>query len=299
MIELEWSADTGDTRRVMRFEWGPTDGDPGDPAGWVLGGARGVPDDMFFDVLDATPERRRCRPPRRRRDLQRGPPALPHAPPAFPPGEHPPVTIQADLEHAHVNLTQILDGLAAAIRAISDASGGAGYPARASGATATPSNGTFVTDPTDPTDPGNTIALTRPEQIMEAALARTPDEAHRDLTDLATQAHHALTATNRAVAILTRYQAAIPARSKAADDCPDDWCRSCWRDNQHHSPVTLRPTGQPFYAGLCRWCGDFEAAHKRRPSIEILRTRHQGKRVTLAMIDAQKPIKPTRRKGKR
>ena len=54
MIELNWCEDYSDGARTMSFLWGPTDGDVSDPAGWVLSSARGVPEEMFDEVFDAT-----------------------------------------------------------------------------------------------------------------------------------------------------------------------------------------------------------------------------------------------------
>lgn len=203
------------------------------------------------------------------------------------------MTIQADLEHAHTSLTQILNGVRSALVALNDANG-AGYPSRASG-----SQPSTATTPARSDDEAG-VVLTRPEQIMEATLEHRPDPAAQDRARLEAAARSARIATTTILDVVTRYQHPMPVRIKPSEaEIPDDWCRSCWRDNQHHSPITLRPTGEPYYEGKCKWCGQFEKAHKRPVPIEILRVRHQGRRVTMQMIDAHKPVKPTKKKGKR
>lgn len=60
----------------------------------------------------------------------------------------------------------------------------------------------------------------------------------------------------------------------AAD--PDQWCR-------HH--LDTLAVCEPIYrAGLCRWCYDFNAEHRRVPTAEILAARHRGERITQAMV---------------
>jgi hypothetical protein len=51
----------------------------------------------------------------------------------------------------------------------------------------------------------------------------------------------------------------------------DGWCGHHWRLIGTLEAVTLRPTGEPFYRGKCRWCGD------NNPDAEMLRARHEGK----------------------
>lgn len=157
----------------------------------------------------------------------------------------------------------------------------------------------------DPSDAGGRgdggdVVLTMPERIMESALADTPDAPTEDLRHLAHHARTARRSLDAAADILTRYRRAVPLRVVPENVelyCPEDWCTSCFRDDQHHVPVTLRRSdGSPYYAGLCKWCGDFRREHGQLPSLPILRARHQGKRITSRMIDAQKPVKPTRSK---
>lgn len=217
------------------------------------------------------------------------------------------MTIQADLAHAHLVATQLLDGIASALCAIDDGIDG-GYPARTSGATNNGGRNPITTDPTDPTDRGATVQLTGPERAAEAALAGDIDQALADRDAIAHHAHQARVHLEAVAKVLAPYQRPAP-RKPAQDDAPDDWCTSCYRDNHHHTPVTLRPgrggkPPAPYHVGLCKWCGDFKNAHGRLPSLEILRHRHQGKRITTRMLDTQKPVKPKapkagRKKGRR
>jgi len=61
---------------------------------------------------------------------------------------------------------------------------------------------------------------------------------------------------------------------------PDGWCTSCWRDNRTHEPISVRPGGTaPYYAGLCKWCGDFKNAQGYLPTLPLLRIHHAGRNV--------------------
>lgn len=208
------------------------------------------------------------------------------------------MTIQADLEHAHASLTEILSGIEGSLTALHDANG-AGYPTKASGAASSP--GTIVGRYIDgPEDDSRSTTLTLPERIMDHAQQHRPDPADSDLAQLSKAAADLRRASTRALNVLAKYQRAVPRHTPKADiETPDDWCRSCHRNNQHHTPVSLRPTGEAYYVGLCRWCGDFRKAHKYDVPLEVLRVRHQGKRVTLQLIDTHKPLKGSKRKGKR
>ena len=65
-----------------------------------------------------------------------------------------------------------------------------------------------------------------------------------------------------------------------ADVAREGWCRSCWRDEQHMTPITLRPTGEPYYRDRCAWCGEFVAAYGQEPPVAVLRKRHEGRRIS-------------------
>ena len=67
---------------------------------------------------------------------------------------------------------------------------------------------------------------------------------------------------------------------------PDGWCTSCWRPPvSQHQPVSRRRDGTPYYAGLCKWCGDFKATYARLPPTAVLVHRHSGRNVTQNLID--------------
>lgn len=209
------------------------------------------------------------------------------------------MTIQADLQHAHATSTIIMDGIDSAIVALHDTIG-AGYPSKASGATGSTVTHELVKDPTDPTDRGSYIQLTRPEMIMEGVVMERPDPGAEDLAALAHHAAAARSALTAAARIIERYQRPTPRNHRTDSEAPDNWCSSCWRNAQHHTPVTLKPKSDvPYYAGLCRWCGQFETAHKKLPPLEILKAHHQGKRITMDMIDSAKPVRPTKKPKKK
>lgn len=65
----------------------------------------------------------------------------------------------------------------------------------------------------------------------------------------------------------------------AAQAAADGWCISCFRDDQHLTPIGLRPTGEPYYRDRCRGCGEWRASTGEDPPLEVLRTRHRGGRV--------------------
>lgn len=59
----------------------------------------------------------------------------------------------------------------------------------------------------------------------------------------------------------------------------DGWCGSCWRDDQHLTPVAERPNGQPYYRGRCRFCGEWKANTREDPPLDVLRPHHEGRRI--------------------
>lgn len=67
----------------------------------------------------------------------------------------------------------------------------------------------------------------------------------------------------------------------AAQVAADGYCLSCWRNNQHLTPIETRPNGEPYYRDRCRWCGEYKAAHRDDPPLEYLRLRHAGRRILL------------------
>lgn len=79
------------------------------------------------------------------------------------------------------------------------------------------------------------------------------------------------------------------------DAVADGWCEC-------HQRVGLsEPIDPSRYARSCRWCGDFHSAEGRWPSADLLLARHEGKRITRSMIEADHPARKVRspRKGAR
>lgn len=84
-----------------------------------------------------------------------------------------------------------------------------------------------------------------------------------------------------------------PDRKRSDDTASDDqWCS--W----HLSTIG---TCEPRYSGdQCRWCYDFARQHSMMPPQEILRARHDGKRITSAMVaDVKRSQKHKRKKARR
>jgi hypothetical protein len=114
----------------------------------------------------------------------------------------------------------------------------------------------------------------------EALGIAPPDAIDREQRELAHCLDRALRALQTAYNITARYaRARRPDRPEPATD-DDGWCISCLRDSQY-----LEPTAAGRYAQHCRFCGEWSSAHGQEPPLEILRARHQGKRITTAMAD--------------
>jgi hypothetical protein len=73
------------------------------------------------------------------------------------------------------------------------------------------------------------------------------------------------------------------------------WCEC------HQRVGLMEPIDRDRYARVCRWCGDFKATEGRFPSADLLLARHEGRRITRAMIEADHPARKVRsgRKGSR
>lgn len=59
----------------------------------------------------------------------------------------------------------------------------------------------------------------------------------------------------------------------------DGWCGNHWHRIGEHVPITLRPTGEPYYAGLCRSCGRWPGG---LPPVEVLQAWRDGRGVKVA-----------------
>jgi hypothetical protein len=64
-----------------------------------------------------------------------------------------------------------------------------------------------------------------------------------------------------------------PAQAEA-----EGWCGSHWRIGET-VPVSLRPSGEPYYRGRCLFCGRWPDGD---PPAEVLRDRRDGKTVMVA-----------------
>lgn len=107
------------------------------------------------------------------------------------------------------------------------------------------------------------------------------DQQQRDRRALEDAARASLRMSTVVYDVATRW--GQPLHERHTVDAPDDmWCTSCWRDDKYHEPVAA---GR--YKGLCRFCGDFRAAYKKRPPLKILQARHRGQRVTQPMIQRE------------
>jgi hypothetical protein len=53
----------------------------------------------------------------------------------------------------------------------------------------------------------------------------------------------------------------------------DGWCGSHWRIGEL-VPITLRPSGEPFYRGRCRRCGSWPEGD---PPVDVLTTWRDGR----------------------
>jgi hypothetical protein len=85
-----------------------------------------------------------------------------------------------------------------------------------------------------------------------------------------------------------------PARRvvELAADPTERWCTSCLRTGAREPRVDRYATD-----GLCRWCGDFLAGQGWLPTLALLDARQSGRRITEAMVLAERPkVKRKRRK---
>lgn len=105
------------------------------------------------------------------------------------------------------------------------------------------------------------------------------------------QLHHSLDTldreTHRITTLLKILAAKHPPRAQPTPaNAGDGWCRSCHRNGGHLEPVTLKTDGTRRYGDLCRFCGEWAAAHDgAHPPLPILRARHDGRRITQALVD--------------
>lgn len=48
----------------------------------------------------------------------------------------------------------------------------------------------------------------------------------------------------------------------------DGWCGSCWKSTGELVPITMRPSGEPYYRGRCRFCGSWPGGDPPRDVLE-------------------------------
>jgi hypothetical protein len=87
-----------------------------------------------------------------------------------------------------------------------------------------------------------------------------------------------------------RSQVNIAESKRLADDQSGMWCRSHLRVGAKEPRSDRYPT-----LGLCRWCGDFNASERFLPTVVLLEARRDGRTVTVAMVDAERPRKKKRK----
>ena len=118
---------------------------------------------------------------------------------------------------------------------------------------------------------GSGNSSTQPERTE---LAR--DQAYSDLRTLKAALRDNLRTSTQVYDIASRWGV---RRMEVEGQLPVEWCRSCHRDNKH-----CEPTAHGRYKDLCRFCGDWNAAHKALPPHEIIEARHRGMRITSVMV---------------
>lgn len=118
--------------------------------------------------------------------------------------------------------------------------------------------------------------------------AITPDRAAHHQREIRRHLELAITHLSQAITIGQSYpsQATEPEDIEATPG--KEWCRSCWKDRKYCEPITMRPDGQPYYRGLCRWCGAFASREGFEPPTDLVVLKHRGERITTPMVAAAK-----------
>lgn len=114
----------------------------------------------------------------------------------------------------------------------------------------------------------------------EALALAGPDAIDREQRELDQCLDRALRALQTAYNICARYQRAARPTKPEAQTNDEGWCSSCIRDGGY-----LEPAAAGRYAALCRFCGEWLAANGTNPPMEILKARHEGRRITTQMAD--------------
>lgn len=139
----------------------------------------------------------------------------------------------------------------------------------------------------------------------EAATDADQDTSHRDLRAALNTIATSSTDLLRLLQVATpRIPERDPQHLVNQQLIADGWCTSCYRDNGYLEPIGTKPDGTPYYRGLCKWCGEFKARNKKQlPPENILRWRHEGRRITPQMEEremaAQRAVQAKRKHRRR
>lgn len=150
------------------------------------------------------------------------------------------------------------------------------------------------------------LAKIPPDPTGEAAIAVDPaEDALHDLDGALERLHAAVLD----LAGLHDAWTPLPAPKVSDDDgFARDWCRSCWRIDRTCTPVTRRASGEPYYAGLCRWCGALRGELRMKettlPPRALVAAHLAGDRTTVRRLKGhyrkdESPSRPSKGKRKR
>lgn len=115
------------------------------------------------------------------------------------------------------------------------------------------------------------------DQTGEAVIH--PDAAH-DLFDEFRKLHDRVSKDTARIRRIIHMVPSTSSQKRRDDDPGPDWCKSCYRDAGYLEPVATHPDGSVKYAGYCRWCRESPITP---PPLELVRTKHAGKRISVAM----------------
>ena len=198
----------------------------------------------------------------------------------------------------------------------------AGYPAKASGRGNT-ATGFDLDDPQPakrPESDDEPVDFTP----VEAAAVRSmtsEDAPALELTMLNTAAANLSKDCTALLKAFARYRTPEELDPRRLGQEPQDWCASCYRHEQHHTPIDVdrrrgtaiyperyqdtktgpggHKAGDPIpHRGLCRWCGRFLTERGYFPPLPVLRARLSngtGQRVSSALIAKHEPAAKTHR----
>ena len=126
------------------------------------------------------------------------------------------------------------------------------------------------------------------------------DRAAADLRDVRRLVELHCRIVDQLHAVASRYPAHPEPRTDIEATPGEDWCRSCWRDGKYHEPIGQRANGQPYYRGLCRWCGQLaKTIGAALPPLDLVERKHRGERITDGMVEAAKTDTKRKAKGRK